>query len=271
MGLYTKSQVQAGYFYDTNEKLVLIVVYSTDKEGKSGAIVSRVSGDYGETWTASLNITGNQHKFGLAVAPDSTYVARTNNGKVALFKYSDAGWVTLPKKDDQKLPNQSKGLAVISGQSSGGGFVSISCVGNDEVLVANYDLSTETWGSSFALLDGWMTNDTAWEKQQGTDFYILAAKNTSNWLGAFFTDDPTNEASYFPFFYFVKAGQSPISGIWQDTSETTGTAYILSTPKQVIKGTVSSGKRTTLYTSNQNSSIARRVSMFNVPQFGPHP
>ena len=32
--IYTKSQVQAGYYIDENNKLVLMMVYSADKEGK---------------------------------------------------------------------------------------------------------------------------------------------------------------------------------------------------------------------------------------------
>ncbi|MHC4139329.1 MAG: hypothetical protein ACYSR1_05685, partial [Planctomycetota bacterium] len=47
--VYTKSQVQAGYYHDENNNLVLRMVYSADKEDKGGAIVIRSSRDYGAT------------------------------------------------------------------------------------------------------------------------------------------------------------------------------------------------------------------------------
>ncbi|MHC4138887.1 MAG: sialidase family protein [Planctomycetota bacterium] len=69
-----------------------MMVYSADKEGKGGAIVSRTSTDYGETWSESKNVTDNQHRFGLAVAPNSLMVATNNNDKITLhgYKWSDS-------------------------------------------------------------------------------------------------------------------------------------------------------------------------------------
>ena len=263
MPIYTKTEVQAGYYYDTNNQLVLMVVYSADSEGKGGATVSRVSYDYGENWTASLNITNNQHKFGLSVAPDSVWVAILNNGKIKIKAYENFNvWEQVGSRVDANNNITSNGLAVIR-ESNDGEVVSVSYVSGVKVRIRNYNLVDETWQSfSFCCA---LLNDTAWLKDTASLDYYLAAKwegGAGKTLGVTVTTDLTKKSKYSSFQEWVQKGNYPISGLWQEDDEI---IYILSTVNQEIKGTDSNGNISTLYQSNQNSSMQRRVSMFFVP------
>ena len=266
MPIFTKTGVQAGYYYDTNNtnnNLVLMVVYSADQEGKSGATVSRVSYDYGENWTASLNITNNQHKFGLAVAPDSRYVAILNNGKIKMKKYENDGtWEQVGPQVHANQTINSNGLAVIR-ESGPGEYVSVSYVNGNTIYIKNYNLDHEIW-DPIEIYDKF-TNDTAWLKDRSSPNYYLAAKNKGGGdkkLGVIVTTDLVNPAKYLPFKEWVQKGNYPISGLWQADDEI---IYILSTVNQEIRATDSNGNIHTEYESNQNSSMRRRVSMFFVP------
>jgi len=115
------------------------------------------------------------------------------------------------------------------------------------------------------------TNDTAWLKDAASSKYYLAVKQMKSGsgrgrpLGVIATTNLAHKWGYSSFHEWVRSGGSPISGLWQGDG---GIVYILSTVNQAIKGilgTDSSGNRPTLYLSNQNSSMQRRVSMFVVP------
>jgi len=277
MGFYTKTEVQAGYYYDINNpnnNLVLIVVYSADKEGKSGAIVSRVSTDYGKTWSSSsVNITSNQHKFGLAVAPDSSIVAILNDGKIKLkLIQNDGTWEQFGPKGDANSNISSTGLAVIR-EADAGDIVSVSYATGKKIGIRNFNLRGKTWdGFHLQPGDSYKTyrNDTAWLKDSASSDYYLAVKKIFEkeyWVGAkklgvLVTTDLTKKNKYSSFQKWVKKGSYPISGLWQDDDEI---IYILSTVNQEIKGTDSNGNISSLYHSNQGSSMQRRVSMFFVP------
>lgn len=269
--IYTKTGVQAGYYYDLNDNLVLMVVYSADKEGKSGAIVSRVSYDYGEHWTASVNITNNQHKFGLAVAPDSVWVAILNNGKIKMWYAIDGPWEQRGPQVNANTNVDSKGLAMIR-EADDGDIVSVSYTSGSNIWIKNFNIVDQTW-RGFSLTPGNSSksyrNDTAWLKDSASSDYYLAVKHhwvkmggAAKRLGVLVTTDLTKKNKYASFQKWVKKGSYPISGLWQDDDEI---IYILSTVNQDIRGTDSNGNIRTEYESNQNSSMRRRVSMFVVP------
>lgn len=284
MPIYTKSQVQAGYFYNTNNELVLMVVYSADKEGKSGAIVSRTSSNYGRKWHSSVNITDNQHRFGLSVAPDSRFVATRNSNKLSLHKYGpdtngNISWTKYKGTAGIPNPFASDGFAVIHQPAADGdGIVSVSFVREYTVQVYNFDTSADSYlsWSGFSLRHrkrvNDMVNDTAWFYDSSSSTYYLAAKkakvdgtgkkNGGKKLGVFTTPNVNVKSDYSNWDGWWKSGSAPISGLGQGDD---GIIYILSTDNQQIIGTDSSGNRTVLYDSNQNSSMQRRVSSFVVP------
>jgi Neuraminidase (sialidase) len=70
--------------------LVLVIAYSADKEGKGGAIVGRISKDYGETWSESKTVINDKLKFGLAVAPYRLFVAFYKDKKISVKRYITA-------------------------------------------------------------------------------------------------------------------------------------------------------------------------------------
>ena len=268
---YTKSQVQAGFYYGPDNQVTLMLVYSADQEGKGGAIVSRVSTTYGATWSStSEDITNNQRRFGLSVAPDSQFVARLNNSmdEVVLFKYSNAStgdysWVQYSKSVSMNNSVDSKGLAVILDRE-GSDIVSVSCVADSKVRIRNYSISEGTWQSFKVGNKSWQ-DDTAWLYDTTSSNYYLAAKkrkSNSHKLGVFTTTDLTDEGAYSSFDEWVGSGSSPISGLYQNYG---GSIYILSTVNKQIKATDSSGNRYDVYESNQNSSMKQRVSSFVVP------
>jgi hypothetical protein len=99
------------------------------KEGKSGAIVARTSTDYGKTWTQSINISENQHLFGLAVAPNSRYAAVRVGNKIRLryLVNPNSSWSlkTNFAKEDHAI--SSHGLSLISN----GSRVVVSYIGSN--------------------------------------------------------------------------------------------------------------------------------------------
>ncbi len=124
------------------------------------------------------------------------------------------------------------------------------------------------------------TNDTAWlynREDDGTGTFVgkhfLAAKSyivygstPGDYIGVHKTGDLE---SYSEFEIWRRQEKYPISGMWKCSDSDTGTIYILSTDSQQILGhyiDASYNKvKVVLYESNQNSSIQRRVSMFDVP------
>jgi hypothetical protein len=285
---YTKSQVQAGYYIDENNKLVLMVAYSADKEGKSGAIVSRYSEDYGETWSESIHVTNNQHKFGLAVAPNSSFTAIFNDEEIKLREFTFLHGTTNGTIEDKIWhyhsdnnkafspgPLASTGLSVIYSDTLSVPLISVAYVEynrekswsairrREYKVVGNED--NRSWLSREEIPDCLRhVDDTAWLYDDDEDKFLLATKGRIDGnmsIGIHSTDDLRN---YEGFVAWLDKGDSyNVSGIWKcpDSAIT----YILIIDNEEIWGLVENGGTTLLYVSNQNSSLQRRVSMFNVP------
>ncbi len=269
--IYTKTQVQAGYYVESDGGLVLVVAYSADQEGKSGAIVSRISRDYGKTWSESMNATNNKHKFGLAVAPYSYYIAYDDNQKIRLRKFVEGtGWMDLDNKSGGGTAVTSNGLAVLYDDTlSSNPLVSVAYVAissgdnvNDRMRIRNYNTSESSW---MKVMDSWNgSNDAAWlcnDTVQASGQYLAAKEKLENKkkLGTYFTSDMD---SFGSFDKWRETGDHPVSGMWK-CPETEG-MYILAVKDQQILGYDEQGVETSLYKSNQDSSFQRRVSMFNV-------
>ncbi len=262
--VYTKSEVQAGYYIDENSDLVLIMVYSADQEGKSGATVSRTSTDYGENWSASMDITDKQRTFGLAVAPSSYYVATTNHTNITLHKLvSDTNYSWSKENNtldishpDTQTSNNTRGLSVIFEDP----LVSVAFVNCKKRLkVKNYSTSGSTWTNGLEGRD--YNNDTAWLCNDiGATKQFLAAKKKN--VGVRTTSNLTD---YSDFSNWTDQGKFPVSGMWR--CPLTVRVYELSTDDQKLYGIANPDyeQKKVLYESNQNSSFQRRVSMFNVP------
>jgi hypothetical protein len=280
--------VQAGYYIDENNKLVLMVAYSADKEGKSGAIVSRYSEDYGETWSASKNVTLNQHKFGLAVAPNSTFTAIFNDEKIKLreftFLHGTTNGTTKEKiwhyhNDNNKAyspgPLASTGLSVILGDTLSPPKVSVTYVeynrkkGWSAIRKREYSVHEDEDDRNWLTREDLENcerhvDDTAWLYDDVADKFLLATKGKDNngniVLGLHSTADLRK---YGNFKVWNTDSSYNISGIWKCPDN--DIKYILSIVDEKIWGLVENGGTTLLYVSNQSSSLQRRVSMFNVP------
>jgi hypothetical protein len=266
--VYTKTQVQAGYYLDENNELVLRMIYSADKEDKSGAIVSRISKDYGATWTESVTINKDKVLFGLSVAPYSSYVAVFNHSKLNLWKYvyvveaNEFQWLkqgnTLNiNHPDTQSSNDTKGVSVIFKDP----LVSVAFVNCKKKLkIKNYSTSASQWTNG--LDDSGYNNDTAWLCNDGNtaSLQFLAAKRNN--VGVHTTSNLTD---YSDFNNWTDQGKFPVSGIWR--CPLTVRVYALSTDNQDLFGIANPDyeQKKVLYKSNQNSSFQRRVSMFNVP------
>ena len=265
--VYTKLGVQAGYYLESDGDLVLIMVYLADKEGKSGAIVSRISKDYGETWTESVNITENKHLFGLSVAPNSNYVVIYNIPEISLHKLTwntNSSWTDWSKEDDKvninhpdtQTTNRTYGLSVIFDDP----LVSVAFVNCKKKLkIRNYNTSTSKW-TDYRLVEDGYNNDTAWlcNDIDTANKRFLAAKRSN--AGVRTTNDLT---SYSDFNNWTDQGKFPVSGIWMRPF--TSRVYILSTDNQDLFGISQYEQKRVLYRSNQGTSMDRRVSMFSVP------
>jgi hypothetical protein len=242
------------------------MVYSADKEGKSGAIVSRTSTDYGENWSASMDITDSQRIFGLAVAPRSRYVATSNHNNITLHKLvldTNYSWskenntLNISHPDTQSS-NNTRGLSVIFEDP----LVSVAFVNDKKRLkINNYSTSASQWTNR--LDDSGYNNDTAWlcnDSDSGTALQFLAAKRNN--VGVHTTSNLTD---YSDFNNWTEQGKFPVSGIWR--CPLTVRVYALSTDNQDLFGIANPDyeQKKVLYKSNQNSSFQRRVSMFNVP------
>jgi hypothetical protein len=288
LDIYTKTEVQAGYYISSDGVPVLVVAYSADGEGKNGAIVSRISKDYGETWSESTKATNDKRKFGLAVAPNSYIVAHVDNKhRIGLRQYVEdttrkfewsgvysTGWMDLDNKTGNASTIASDGLSLIYDDTlvDGEPLVSVAylthipSVSADKLQIRNYKMVSKDWQDKKELEDGRYYNDTAWlcnDTVTDSGLYLAAKRKKGNgnkMLGVNLTSDMDD---YGTFTNWKHLEDSSVSGIWKCPD--TDTIYILSTNNQEIKGTDSSGNRTVLYQSNQNSSFQRRVSMFNVP------
>jgi hypothetical protein len=242
------------------------MIYSADKEGKSGGTVSRISKDYGATWTESVTISENKIFFGLSVAPYSSYVAFFTHTKLSLWKYvyvnedDEFQWHqqgnTLNLSDpNTQTQNNTKGVSVIFKDP----LVSVAFVNCQKKLkIKNYSTSTSKWTDVFTGKN--YNNDTAWLCNDfDTAKKLFLAVKRSN-VGVRTT---SNQTDYSSFNNWTDQGKFPVSGIW--VCPYTYRMYILSTDNQNVVGNSKYDEQIVLYKSNQNSSMQRRVSMFNVP------
>ncbi len=276
--VFTKTEVQAGYYLEDGVP-VLVMVYSADKEGKGGAIVCQTSTDYGNTWSASINISDNQHKFGLSVAPNSRYVAiqlvyhvdthLKEPKEMIVLKYlvdPDSSWFhyTDSVKEDHSI--SSYGLSLISN----GNRVVVSYIGNEKSEKREFTLASKQWAAVSDMSDykkhssdtAWLCNDTG----TNSGFYLAARRKNSSGkkqLGVHPTDDLINYSSFSRWNDYNADGELPISGMWK--CPVTNKLYILALDGKELVGIDSSGVKTTLYENGYGYSLQRRVSMFNVP------
>jgi hypothetical protein len=274
--IYTKSQVQAGYFIDTKDnKLVLMVAYSADKEDKSGGIVSRTSADYGETWTSSIDVSSNKHPFGLAVAPNSRYIAIQANSANFKLRYLSR-YTTSPNKyrwvqKDEEAAGEDHyisldaGLSVIANDS----YVVLSFIhGSGKSGTREFDISSEEWldrsnmtsYKNHSSSTAWLCNDTG----TNSGFSLAAKRKNSNGkkrIGVHPTDDLLDYSTFIE--WNSRENDLPVSGMWKCPDN--DNKYILAVDDQRIWGLRDDGSASLLYESNQNTSLQRRVSMFNVP------
>ena len=280
LGIFTKSQAQAGYYIENDGDLVLVVAYSADQEDKSGAIVSRISKDYGETWSESKDVTNNQHKFGLSVAPKSFFVATNNNGTLTLhgFTWNNNSLGTWHNIGETNSNNKiaSKGFAVLYNDNPRDIFgspvlpyVSVSYITDSNTQQYRYyKVGTSTW-TSFVMSqpeDGaqYVEDDVAY-------LYFANASGLTDYFEAYLFKDYNNvlklETYKDPGTYasadVSNSGFNNISGVWK--CPLTGKEYTLTIENLNIWGFGRDGAKTKLYTAHRGTSMQRRVSMFNVP------
>ncbi len=281
--VYTKSQVQAGYYISSGLSGTpkLVMVYSADQEGKSGAIVGRVSADHGKTWAASKDISGNEQKFGLAVAPNSSYVAFLNTGKDKLyfyqldyhqnFSWTDAG--SMKSTADRA----SDGLAVVYDNQNS--LISVAVKDGFTNALDVYSLNPSSgWSSTSYNFSNNIQKDQAW-LAQSNGFELAIQHGRDGELGVYSTTD-TSDVLGSGFVNWTSGSDwnrsksnRHISGMWQCPD--TGAKYILSTTAKEMKIegiTNETGFATTrdLYDAGLSGTygdknLQRRVSMFNVP------
>ncbi len=266
--VFTKSEVQAGYYFPQGGgNLVLVMVYSADQEGKSGATVARTSTDYGKTWTSSINLSENQHLFGLAVAPNSRYAAVRVGNKIRL-RYlfdPDSSWLLKPNfaKEDHTI--SSRGLSLIAN----GSRVVVSYIGSDALSEKReFKIANGLWADVTDMPDYKKhSNDTAWLcNDTDSGFYLAARRKDSSGnkgLGVHPTDDLIVYSSFSKWNDYNADGELPISGMWKCPDRNILYILALDGGEKEIVGIESNGAKTTLY--NNGSSLQRRVSMFNVP------
>jgi hypothetical protein len=265
----TKTQVQAGYYIDKNDnnKRVLVMVYSADKEGKSGAIVSRISKDYGKTWSASKTVTNDKLKFGLAVAPYSLFVAFHKDKEVSVKKHiiAENKWVYScgPIKSTKCASNGLAVLSLYDGDPNKNGKIYVALVddGNNARLI---DIDKRALGFSVSQDRTSSTHKfaSALEFSYYRDYIAPAVRcKQKDRLGFLTLSGGTSEYDLISFW--ANNYTSSISGVWK--CKITGTEFVLSIDNKNIVGAEKYGKETVLYKSNQGTSMQRRVSMFNVP------